>query len=369
MPFLSTLGYDIWDPTEVIPEFISDSAKKKAGQFEKVDYAVAINSTIVMLIEAKARGQKTEAHDGQLDRYFSWTKSAKVSIVTNGIEYRFFTDLREKNLMDKEPFFSFSILEFDTKDIENLKLFHRDNFDVNAISQNAEEMVYVKGMTELVGNLLRTPSDAFVRFLINEMGEFSPNYAIESRISNRVIEKFKPIVKKSIQSSLVDLMTRSISQEITQAPAAATVTPAVVETVTQDQQVEETISEADSNVSKVITTDEELQAFEKIKEITSKSNLPSRKELGYKDVVSYFGVHVGKPAWWFLRLYLSPKRKSLVTRLSVEEVKSQCSDFEVQEIGASLGEAASRVVISSIDDIDKIASLILRCYEMESDRH
>lgn len=369
LPFLSTLGYDIWDPTEVIPEFISDSAKKKAGQFEKVDYAVAINSTIVMLIEAKARGQKTEAHDGQLDRYFSWTKSAKVSIVTNGIEYRFFTDLREKNLMDKEPFFSFSILEFDTKDIENLKLFHRDNFDVNAISQNAEEMVYVKGMTELVGNLLRTPSDAFVRFLINEMGEFSPNYAIESRISNRVIEKFKPIVKKSIQSSLVDLMTRSISQEITQVPAAVAVTPAVVETVTQDQQVEEAISEDDSNVSKVITTDEELQAFEKIKEITSKSNLPSRKELGYKDVVSYFGVHVGKPAWWFLRLYLSPKRKSLVTRLSVEEVKSLCSDFEVQEIGASLGEAASRVVISSIDDLDKIASLILRCYEMESDRH
>lgn len=92
VPFLNTLGYDIYDPTEVMPEYVADFATKKAGQFEKVDYALAINGTIVMLVEAKASGQKAEAHDGQLSRYFNGLLKTKVAIVTNGTEYRFFTE-------------------------------------------------------------------------------------------------------------------------------------------------------------------------------------------------------------------------------------------------------------------------------------
>ena len=68
VPFLSALGYDISEPTEVMPEYVADFATRKAGQFEKVDYALAINGTIVMLVEAKARGQKAESHDGQLSK-------------------------------------------------------------------------------------------------------------------------------------------------------------------------------------------------------------------------------------------------------------------------------------------------------------
>ena len=56
VPFLSALGYDVHDPSEVIPEYIADFAIKKAGQFEKVDYALAINGSIVMFVEAKACG-------------------------------------------------------------------------------------------------------------------------------------------------------------------------------------------------------------------------------------------------------------------------------------------------------------------------
>jgi hypothetical protein len=115
--------------------------------------------------------------------------------------------------MDKEPFFMFNILEYGSKDIENLKLFHRDNFDTEAIGRQAEEMVYVKGMTQLIGNLLRSPSEEFIRFLVCELGKLAPSYKVEGQIRNRVIGKFEPIVKKSIQSSLLELMTRSLSQE------------------------------------------------------------------------------------------------------------------------------------------------------------
>jgi predicted type IV restriction endonuclease len=360
LPFFNTLGYDVWDPIEVIPEYISDAAQKKAGQFEKVDYAIAINGMKVMLVEAKAVKQKAEAHDGQLKRYFSWTDTAKVGVITNGVDYRFFTDLRKENIMDDEPFFSFNVLSHEPKDIENLKFFHRDNFDAAAIGRHAEEMVYVKGMTQLVGNLLRSPSEEFIRFLVGQIGTVSPSYAIEGRVTSRVVEKFKPIVKKAIQMGLVDLMTRSITQEI-QTPQELS-EPEVVEEIEVEEE-----SIADSRVE---TTAEELSAFEKIKTIAATST-NYRIEVAYRDVVAYFGVHVGNPRWWFLRLYLTSKRKSFVTRLSVDEVKKLVSGdgFEVQEMTASLAETTSRVVISSVNDLDALAPLILKCYETEAAKH
>ncbi|WP_442939141.1 type I restriction endonuclease [Nostoc sp.] len=358
VPFLSVLGYDVYDPSEVIPEYVADFAIRRSGQFEKVDYALAINGTKVMLVEAKARGQKAEAHDGQLSKYFNALLTTKVAIVTNSIEYRFFTDLRDKNVMDKEPFFTFNILEYDSKDIDNLKFFHRDNFDIMAITRHAEEMVYVKGMTQLLGNLLRSPSEEFVRFLVTELGTVAPNYEIKGRITGKIIDKFKPIVKKSIQGSLVELMTRSLTPVIDQP-----VEPPI------DVDIEGGDIQPDPQESKVVTTAEEIEAFEKIKAITQTST-SYNYQLQYKDTVSYFGINlVGKSTWWFLRLYLSSQKKSFITRLSVDEVKSLASKFEVQEVSASLGDAASKVIISSVSDLDKLTSLILRCYEAEAAKH
>ena len=358
VPFLSALGYDVYDPSEVMPEYVADFAIKKAGQFEKVDYALAINNNIVMLVETKARGQKAEAHDGQLSRYFNGLLTTKVAIVTNGVEYRFFTDLRDKNVMDKEPFFTFNILEYDTKDIDNLKFFHRENFEVTAITNHAEEMVYVKGMTQLLGNLLRSPSEEFVRFLVTELGTVAPSYEIKSRITGKIIEKFKPIVKKSIQGSLVELMTRSLTPVIDQP-----VEPPI------DIDNGEVDIQPDPQEPKIITTAEEIEAFEKIKAITQTST-SYNYQLQYKDTVSYFGINlVGKSTWWFLRLYLSSQKKSFVTRLNVDEVKFLASNFEVLEVTASLGDAASKVIISSVSDLDKLTSLILRCYEAEAAKH
>lgn len=361
VPFFSTLGYDVFDPTEVIPEYIADFAIKKAGQLEKVDYAVSISGSIVMLVEAKARDKKPEAHDGQLKRYFNGLRSAKVAIVTNGIEYLFFTDLRHENMMDDEPFFIFNILSHDQKQIENLKFFHRDNFDALVIKRQAEEMVYLNGMTQLVDSLLRSPSDEFIRFLVSQLGNIGPRYAIEGRITSSVIEKFRPIVKKSIQGSLVELMTQSISKEMGQSSEISSTQPIEEADDIQDE------SEQASEDVKIETTAEELEAFEKIKSIAAQSKNYTL-EVKYKDVVSYFGVNVGKTTWWFLRLYLLPTKKSFVTRLPVSEVKALSSDFEVQEVTASLGDAASRVVISSVSDLDSLSDLILKCYETEASK-
>ncbi|KAM3099373.1 type I restriction endonuclease [Phormidesmis sp. 146-35] len=353
VPFFSTLGYDVFDPTEVIPEYIADFAIKKSGQFEKVDYAISISGAIVMLVEAKARDKKPEAHDGQLKRYFNGLRSAKVAIVTNGIEYLFFTDLRHENMMDEEPFFIFNILSHDQKQIENLKFFHRDNFDALVIKRQAEEMVYLSGMTQLVDSLLRSPSDEFIRFLVSQLGSIGSRYAIEGKITSRVIEKFRLIVKKSVQGSLVDLMTQSINKEIGQSSEISSPTQLI-------EEVEESQDESEQDL-------EDIEAFEKIKSIAAQSKTHTL-EVKYKDVVSYFGVNVGKTTWWFLRFYLSPKKKSFVTRLPVNEVKALAPGFEVQEMSASFGDAASRVLISSVSDLDTLSDLILKCYEAEASK-
>lgn len=356
IPFFSALGYDIFDPTEVIPEFIADFATKSAGQFEKVDYAIAIKGDIVMIVEAKARDKKPNAHDGQLRKYFNCLVKTKVAIVTNGIEYRFFTDLLEKNIMDDEPFFSFSILNYDQKQIDSLKLFHRDNFDYIQIKSYAEEMVYLRGMTKIIDNILRTPSDDFIKLLISQFKKEHPNYVVGGNITPSMIQKFKPLIEKSIQNSLVDLMTQGISREMGK---NITVSPKIDDPEPVEPELE---------ISNIETTEEELAAFEKVKTIANRSKT-YKLEVKYKDVVSYFGLNVGRTTWWFLRFYLTPKKKSFVTRLPINEVKALAAGFEVQEMSASLGDATSRVIISSVNDLDQLSDLILKCYETEAAKH
>jgi len=87
MPFINkVLGYDVFDPTEVIPEFICDVGTKKG---EKIDYAIIKNGEIQILIECKKIGEPLNIkHASQLFRYFHVT-TARISILTNGQVYKF----------------------------------------------------------------------------------------------------------------------------------------------------------------------------------------------------------------------------------------------------------------------------------------
>ena len=106
VPLLQVLGYDVFDPREVRPEYVADFAVKKQGQFEKVDYAIFLNDTPVMFIECKPAGGELADHDGQLSRYFNATPSVKVAVITDGVRFRAFTDLRTPNIMDPTPWFA-----------------------------------------------------------------------------------------------------------------------------------------------------------------------------------------------------------------------------------------------------------------------
>src|SRR5690554_1244514 len=91
LPFIAALKYNVFDPTEVIPEYTADVGIKKG---EKVDYAIKKDGKIIMLMECKTSGgDLSPKHASQLYRYFNVTQESRIAVLTNGVLYRFFSDI------------------------------------------------------------------------------------------------------------------------------------------------------------------------------------------------------------------------------------------------------------------------------------
>ena len=110
MPFIAALGYDVFNPTEVVPEFTADVGNKSG---EKVDYAILLDGQPIILLECKLASTTLDnAHLNQLIRYFS-TTPARIGVLTNGIVYRFYADLDRPNMMDTKSFLEFDLTNVD----------------------------------------------------------------------------------------------------------------------------------------------------------------------------------------------------------------------------------------------------------------
>lgn len=270
MPFFTLLDYDVFKPLEFIPEFVADVGTKKG---EKVDYAIMKDGKPVILVEAKAVDDTLTKHDAQLFRYFTVTE-AKFTILTNGIVYKFYTDLEEKNKMDEKPFLEINILDMTDAQMSELKKFIKDSFDIDTIFNTASELKYTSLIKSQLTNQLNNPSDDFVRFLIND-------FYSGVKTSN-VVERFKPIVKKSFQQFVNDFMNDKIksilaNNEEKQDEEVAEDIEAVVEIDTKD--VEE---------SRIVTTEEEIQGINIVKSILAE--IVPIEDITYKDVERYCGI-------------------------------------------------------------------------------
>ena len=188
VPFFQLLGYDVFNPQEFCPEFTADVGVKRG---ERVDYAIMQDDEPTILIECKWCGDSLDKHGSQLFRYFS-TTPAKFGILTNGITYRFYTDLDEVNKMDLTPFLEINMLEPKEYLIAELKKFCKNSFDKDNIFSIASELKYTNLIKDLLKSELDNPSEQFVRLIISSIYEGQKN--------QKVIEKFTPIVKKSFAS-------------------------------------------------------------------------------------------------------------------------------------------------------------------------
>ena len=166
LPLIHMLGYDIFDPTEVVPEFTADVGIKKG---EKVDYAVKKDGKIIMLFECKhCGGELSLKHASQLFRYFAVT-DARIGVLTNGIIYQFYTDLEAANRMDEKPFLEVSILDLSDVAINELQKLSKQSFDVDAIVASAGRLKLTSQIKKLINQQMEDPTDEFVRFFASKV--------------------------------------------------------------------------------------------------------------------------------------------------------------------------------------------------------
>ena len=285
MPFFSMLGYDVFNPSEFCPEYTADVGIKKG---EKVDYAILKDETPIILIEAKWIGEKLQKHDSQLFRYFG-TSKAKFAILTNGQIYKFFTDLEEANKMDEKPFLTIDVLDIKDPQISELKKFCKSNFDIDAIFDIASELKYVNAFKNLFLEQLQSPTDDFVKLFLND---------IYSGVKTQnVIDKFRPILKKSLNQCITETMNDKIKTVLDKNDAAEEEQPDLPE----EQKREKNIT----------TTDEELEGYFVVKNILK--DVVSMDDIFYRDNESYMNVlYKNSRNKWICRFVFTDTQKYIL---------------------------------------------------------
>ena len=187
LPFIRMLGYDYHDPNEVTPEFPADVGNRRG---EKVDYALFHDckppDKPAILIECKSYGVNLDANVSQLLRYFT-VEDARFGILTDGIIYRFFSDLNQRYRMDSKPFFEFNMLDFTESQVEKLEQFTKSNFHESRVVDTAYRLKYIKDIRSRLAQERANPSDDFVQFIMR------PIYTGGS-FTQKVVERFRPIV-------------------------------------------------------------------------------------------------------------------------------------------------------------------------------
>lgn len=291
MPFINALGYNVFDPAEVHPEFTADHGIKKG---EKVDYAILRDGKPTILIECKGiDAELNKHHASQLYRYFSVT-DVKVGVLTNGIIYRFYSDLETPNKMDDKPFLEINMLDLKDPLIEELKRFTKDAFNLDELLTAASELKYTREIKQILALELASPSKEFSKYFASKV--------YSGKFTQSTQEYFTGITKKAF----TQFINERINERLKSAMAEDHLTPKPEEGTPQPQLDEGGTDSKDD----IVTTEDEREAFFIVRAILYETVDPKRVVM--RDVKRYCGILLDdnnrKP---ICRLYLNTKQKYL----------------------------------------------------------
>ena len=239
LPFLQMLGYDIFDPSEVVPEYTADVGTKKG---EKVDYAVMREGKPAILVECKMYGSNLDIENvSQLFRYFTATE-ARFGLLTDGITYRFFSDLDQPNVMDTKPFFEFNMLDFTDAQVGQLKRFARESFDIRDLVDTARELKYLTEFKRVIAEELADPSADFMYLICG--------LAFDRRPSPKARERLQPLAKQAASQLINERVNDRLRSALKQDE------PQAVEVPTEE-----------ASASAIVTTAEEWEGLYAVKAI------------------------------------------------------------------------------------------------------
>jgi len=328
MPFINALGYDVFNPMEVVPEFTADIGIKKG---EKVDYAIMIEGRPIILFECKYSGADlNNVHMSQLYRYFTTVAEVRFGVLTNGVVYRFFSDLESPNRMDDKPFFVFDMMSFQERDVVELKKFTKSTFNLDDIMNTASDLKYTAAIKKIISAEFEQPSDEFVTFLTKQV--------YSGRMMQNVRDQFTDIIKRALRSFLND----QINQRLKQAIDGDVGLPSIVQEVeSEDTEISEDGERDPKN--EILTTEEEIEGYFVVKSILRESM--DIKRIQMRDTKSYCGILLDnnnrKPV---VRLHFNREQKYLGV---IDESKKEI-----------------RIPINEIDDIYQYAEQIQATVKM-----
>ena len=275
IPFIKALGYDPYDLEEVVPEFTADFAEKKG---EKVDYALLQDGKPIILIECKTAGADLSTDQAeQLFRYFQFTE-ARFGILTNGVKYRFFSDLEESNKMDERPFHELDLFEYTDQEVEELKSLRNSTFDLDEMIDAAHDLKYRKALLEYLQEQWQSPEDEFVHWLTDKV--------YDGRITQNVRDQFRGIVEGALQQLVHDKVRGRLSTALQeeQASAAEEFSPPADEKE-EEEELPDGVVEVDGEV---VTLEDELEGFRIVQAILRE--VVDADRIVKRDLKSYFNV-------------------------------------------------------------------------------
>ena len=333
LPLLDILGFSAFDPNKVRAEYQADFPGAKSG--ERVDYALFCNGAPVMFIEAKSYTENLSNHCPQLSRYFNATPEVAICAITNGREWRFFTDLSNKNIMDSEPFLTVDVTMLNENDMAQLYQFRHDKFQPDALRSLAEESIYLTAFTESITESLKEVDLDFVRYVAGRAN-------IQRQFTQRYLESIRHIVKQAVQNTVSSMVVSGLSAPKVQEEAAPV----------EKEQEDPTAPIIDPENNKIVTTYAERWLFDLVKSI-----LPDDASIEAKDTESYFGVLVdGKSNRWILRYFDNKQRPSVIFPIELEE--SDISNIE----RCGLEVSGNQVIIDTPENLLRVVWLVIDSY-------
>jgi predicted type IV restriction endonuclease len=305
MPFINLLGFDVFNPSEVIPEYTADVGTKKG---EKVDYAICIDGKLSILIECKpSTGDLSVNHASQLFRYFSVT-DARLAILTNGVIYKFFSDVDQPNKMDAQPFFTLNLNAVRKSDVRTIERFTKMDFDIEAIVREAANLKLESLVRKELESEMTVASEEFARMIAKRVYAGQVTAQVKDTFIRLVSNAFSAIVRDHVNDRLTSALNASSVPD-------------------NDE------NSVDSSSEEIITTEEEISGFRIIQAIASKLIDPKRVII--RDAKSYCAV------------LLDDNNRKSIARLHF-------NGLTTKYVGTFAGQVETRNVISDLTDIYKL---------------
>ena len=341
LPLIRALGYDDANPAEVVPEFVVDYDTSASW---KIDYALMSNGEPLVVIECKRLSNQLEANEvNQLGRYFPNARraGAQIAILTNGVIYKFFADKpNQQNIMDEKPFWTTNLELLRNNDLLQLRNFTKDNFNAANAVASASKFRHITEMKIALARQLTEPEDGFVEWMVRQTGQ-----TYDRRVTSSRREEIRDLARTAFHEFVKDHVNDAVDDTLLEIRerAAQGIAP-----ITEEQ---DALLQADSGDDigdsghaddKIITTEQELQAFDVVKGIAQE--VVQAERVFMRDYRNYSAI------------MLDDNRRKPLCRLRLDGRQMQIGLFDGSRVGGHLVEQQHN--IESLNDIYNHANQI-----------